>query len=292
MRPWPATSARPAWAGLVALLAGCPLGLDAPPDGGASADARAHLDAGALADARPGLDAERADAEPTDATRGDDGTLARDGGGRDASPLDVGPPDAGPAPCPECTARDGNGVCRPTPDAPCGPTIDCADYVHSVRPRGEFVDCTRGTGSARLRCVVTNGTPSCGRLDVRDCADGVAITTCSVDCAYDNVCPVGQLVPADTTVLEGAFCVRSSDPSTAIDGPGCQVFTECGAFGDGQPAVVTRGCTSKGTCGEALRGCGPYACDETFIDCRTSCSDPSECAPSNTCYVVSNICGP
>lgn len=130
--------------------------------------------------------------------------------------------------------------------------------------------------------------------------------------------PAGSQVSVQVTVREATTLVRSDPGSALVDAevrgasvvggcaPGvCDVSASCQADGTCLPAhadagvpcgasrcaegVVTGGhCDGLGGCATGTFSCGPWACDDAGLRCRSACADDTGCADGGAC--VTGVC--
>jgi hypothetical protein len=180
--------------------------------------------------------------------------------------------DCDPA-CGECTTCNANGECVPDPGMPCeGPTLQCADYVHSLQDGTCFALASGEVGP------VCNSQGSCVAASPQDCdpVQGRPIAQCDWAC-----------------IKSPALCTQFAPASAAIDGELCEddgTTPECTTtcFNGSYSQLDVHVC-SAGQCLEVESiPCDAYACENLM--CNNSCTEHWHCAMFYYCDFMSGTC--
>jgi hypothetical protein len=218
--------------------------------------------------------------ETDSATGGGEGsaeaTSAGDGSSASTATADASSGGGGCDPvCGECTTCSADGECVPDPGTPCaGPTLQCADYVHSLQDGTCYALAAGEVGP------VCNSAGECVAATPQDCdaTQGEVIAACDGNCVVaPGLC--SPFAPA-AAVSRGEYCEQ--DGTT----PECATFCFNGSYSE-----VNVNVCSGGQCVQVDEiDCGAYACENGM--CNASCTEQWHCSMFNVCDAMSGTCGP
>ncbi len=186
------------------------------------------------------------------------------------------------------TCIPATGQCSYTPT-----DLACANCLDACLAVCAGITCTESHGGCQSNGICVPGEPpSCdydlaAPLSPCDLAatiepdqDGVCVDGACVECDTAADCrnpPNGPLACFNTACID-THCDYTVIPTATCDPGGCR---------DGM-IYVERPCGADGACpATSTTSCNGYQCDVNATDCRTSCSDDSQCAAGYFCVAPS-----